>query len=286
MRAARSAPAVPLRMAETAAGLSGQRLGTAAAHLEGRGRCARMMERLASMDGPVAVVAAAHPACPPRWRRLDETAPQLGARSMASAAAGTAGWARRWMHQPAAPRRAGVAADRSWTEATNSAAAAGCPPQHLRLLALDRRGDLRRLVATHPDCPPDALAVLSTDDDTVTVYAALTNPGCPPALLRRPSRVAAARLRPIPSCPPEALRLLIEDHDTAVRASATANPSCAPDVIAHAASTDPDLAHVAIKNPRCPTTTIVRLSIGEDIAAAATALQTLSRRNVQSLLAS
>ena len=301
-----------------------------------------------------------------------------------------------------------------------------CPPQHLRLLALDRRGDLRRLVAAHPGCPPDALAVLSADDDTVTVYAALTNPGCPPALLRRavaahdnagiwraaltnpacpPELFDAATTRfrsgddhdtrmrhaaasnpgcpqPIllqltadlspfvrsaaaanirdhatvaaltqdsintvrqgalsnancpteklasaardgdswerlvavshpgcpaalvgrsassthpglrraaatnPSCPPETLRLLIEDPDTAVRASATANPSCAPDVIAHAASTDPDLAHVAIKNPRCPTATLVRLSVSEDIAAAETALQTLSRRNVQSPLTS
>ena len=149
VRAARSAPALPLEVIAESARTTSERLLAKLRTLSGRGPCAQVAAATASANGapgPLAV-ALRHRVCPPSTARA---AVKGRSKTAAAAAVGTPGWAAR--------RRTGTAAPAGVTWSTGATA-----PRVLWTRAATSDRAARRGVASDPACPAVMLTRLTED---------------------------------------------------------------------------------------------------------------------------
>ena len=268
VRAARSAPALPLETIAESARTTSERLLTKLRTLSGRGPCAEVAAATAAANGapgPLAV-ALRHRVCPPSTGRV---AIKGRSKTAAAAAVGTPGWAAR--------RKTGATVPRVlWTRAATSDRSArrgvasdpACPAVMLTRLAADHAAEVRVAASRNPHCPQLLVAALATDPDIKVAQSAGQHPSLPKALLdvfadgNDWQRVAAAA-NPISAG--DTLQRLAGDNDSTVRYAVAINPSCPPRSLAELTTNEyPEIRAAAARNHSCNPDTLQRLTQDKD----------------------
>ena len=279
LRAARSAPALPIAAVAAACGVNDKTAKRALRTIHNRGVCdrgaAQAYPTLAS-EQRVAMLKSRW--CPPALRRAAETDRSLKARR---AGTGTASWASTTKEIASAgpsaaavlatlsrPPRAGARHALQVSDCTRLAAGADpdCAAAVLVRLASDRSWRVRTAAASHQRCPPLLLAVLAASNkhEPRVRAAVASNPACPLDVFVRlgsePNWNVRAGAAANQRCPTLMLHRFVRDDHYLPRSAVAANPSCSPEMALILADDQDDRVRVALAtNPHADVSLLRRL---------------------------
>lgn len=135
-----------------------------------------------------------------------------------------------------------------------------CPPDVVALLAQDKRYNVRRLAARHPNCPPEAFEHLLRDRRVEVITAVAHNPNASRAQLAavlRNNPKARSAVAGHPNADPRWLAKWAEElswtDGSYMMCGLANNPATPPETLALLLSkTPPDVHKIIFANPNCP----------------------------------
>ena len=293
VRAARSAPALPLRSVAAAAGVT---VDVAARQLRGlrlRATCSELVfEAVASVRDPfkrlddyrTMMAVYAHPASPRGLLRC-LSADRVAGLEKGVPASSTARWsAQRRAGAPlnvAAPRVAVVAAARSFLLPARRGAAAhlSCPPLVLTRIAIHERSEMSVTAEAtrNPNCAPAVLAALSRDEDVDVRARIAEHPSCPAVALTTIAETdpnMALRARALrPTDPAVVVGSAAAHPDPLMRIVAAKHRDISPELLTTLAEDPtPRTRQTVAAHPSCPTSVLQRLASDPDVYVRAVAV--------------